>query len=139
MFFLSSRRRHTRWPRDWSSDVCSSDLVRDEGCRVHPGIAGGGTYPVPPEVAFDHAPVEGDYRDAADERCEAIGDGLYVGWRLVLVGVADDYYGIGNEGCTVLVAVSQFLKHQACRFCPLGAGQGRHDERGGEGDHPLRS
>src|SRR5690625_7400358 len=24
--FLSSRRRHTRWPRDWSSDVCSSDL-----------------------------------------------------------------------------------------------------------------
>src|SRR5207253_7205766 len=21
------RRRHTRWPRDWSSDVCSSDLV----------------------------------------------------------------------------------------------------------------
>src|SRR5215208_4583862 len=25
-FFVSSRRRHTRWPRDWSSDVCSSDL-----------------------------------------------------------------------------------------------------------------
>src|SRR5690625_4425991 len=22
----ASRRRHTRWPRDWSSDVCSSDL-----------------------------------------------------------------------------------------------------------------
>src|SRR5215510_16239075 len=28
-FFFSSRRRHTRWPRDWSSDVCSSDLVAD--------------------------------------------------------------------------------------------------------------
>src|SRR5690625_7208081 len=25
-FFFSSGRRHTRWPRDWSSDVCSSDL-----------------------------------------------------------------------------------------------------------------
>src|SRR5690625_6678023 len=25
-FFFSSRRRHTGWPRDWSSDVCSSDL-----------------------------------------------------------------------------------------------------------------
>src|SRR5207253_3723536 len=25
---FSSRRRHTRWPRDWSSDVCSSDLYR---------------------------------------------------------------------------------------------------------------
>src|SRR5690625_5390159 len=23
--FFSSRRRHTNWPRDWSSDVCSSD------------------------------------------------------------------------------------------------------------------
>src|SRR5690625_7592262 len=27
IFFFSSRRRHTRWPRDWSSDVCSSDLI----------------------------------------------------------------------------------------------------------------
>src|SRR5439155_16589260 len=26
-FFFSSRRRHTMWPRDWSSDVCSSDLL----------------------------------------------------------------------------------------------------------------
>src|SRR5256884_2450615 len=28
-FFFSSRRRHTRCSRDWSSDVCSSDLVLD--------------------------------------------------------------------------------------------------------------
>src|SRR5687768_8832891 len=27
-FFFSSRRRHTRCSRDWSSDVCSSDLLR---------------------------------------------------------------------------------------------------------------
>src|SRR5690606_40104101 len=27
VFFFSSRRRHTRFSRDWSSDVCSSDLV----------------------------------------------------------------------------------------------------------------
>src|SRR5439155_13444916 len=26
IFFFASRRRHTIWPRDWSSDVCSSDL-----------------------------------------------------------------------------------------------------------------
>src|SRR5690606_40116560 len=26
IFFFSSRRRHTRFSRDWSSDVCSSDL-----------------------------------------------------------------------------------------------------------------
>src|SRR5205809_8012913 len=30
-FFFSSRRRHTRCSRDWSSDVCSSDLVGDPG------------------------------------------------------------------------------------------------------------
>src|SRR6266702_1245767 len=28
LFFFSSSRRHTSWPRDWSSDVCSSDLQR---------------------------------------------------------------------------------------------------------------
>src|SRR2546427_5105812 len=41
-FFFSSRRRHTRFDCDWSSDVCSSDLygqthdVRDQAC---PGAA----------------------------------------------------------------------------------------------------
>src|SRR3989442_1448236 len=34
-FFFSSRRRHTRCGRDWSSDVCSSDLT----------VTGNGTYP----------------------------------------------------------------------------------------------
>src|SRR5699024_11560097 len=29
-FFFSSRRRHTRSKRDWSSDVCSSDLATPE-------------------------------------------------------------------------------------------------------------
>src|SRR5207302_3083856 len=31
LFFFSSRRRHTRFSRDWSSDVCSSDLIRSAG------------------------------------------------------------------------------------------------------------
>src|SRR3712207_6879734 len=30
-FFFSSRRRHTRYWRDWSSDVCSSDLIEMPG------------------------------------------------------------------------------------------------------------
>src|SRR5690606_40857257 len=30
LFFFSSRRRHTRFSRDWSSDVCSSDLQPSE-------------------------------------------------------------------------------------------------------------
>src|SRR6266567_3997907 len=32
-FFFSSRRRHTRFDCDWSSDVCSSDLEIEEGSR----------------------------------------------------------------------------------------------------------
>src|SRR5258707_10029481 len=34
-FFFSSRRRHTRYWRDWSSDVCSSDLS-PVGSQQHP-------------------------------------------------------------------------------------------------------
>src|SRR5690625_1148671 len=33
-FFFSSIRLHTRWPRDWSSDVCSSDLITNEGSEL---------------------------------------------------------------------------------------------------------
>src|SRR2546429_2003839 len=35
-FFFSSRRRHTRCSRDWSSDVCSSDLGRLAADAVAP-------------------------------------------------------------------------------------------------------
>src|SRR5690606_9643293 len=33
-FFFSSRRRHTRFSRDWSSDVCSSDLISPNACVI---------------------------------------------------------------------------------------------------------
>src|SRR5690606_1127249 len=35
-FFFSSRRRHTSFSRDWSSDVCSSDLCYLDGIAVRP-------------------------------------------------------------------------------------------------------
>src|SRR6266571_2205229 len=40
-FFFSSRRRHTRLTCDWSSDVCSSDLMRAVAVDLvaHPEIA----------------------------------------------------------------------------------------------------
>src|SRR5947209_19780670 len=51
-FFFSSRRRHTRYWRDWSSDVCSSDL--DIGALTF--SAGGaniaGTISVPASTSF---------------------------------------------------------------------------------------
>src|SRR5690606_39293774 len=50
-FFFSSRRRHTRFSRDWSSDVCSSDLGLDGvQNKIHPGDpADKNLYDLPPE------------------------------------------------------------------------------------------
>src|SRR5215467_15833225 len=43
-FFFSSRRRHTRLQGDWSSDVCSSDLLRrGHAAGGAPEGVGGGT------------------------------------------------------------------------------------------------
>src|SRR5688572_32416736 len=39
IFFFSSRRRHTRFDCDWSSDVCSSDLL-DEAWRWSDALRG---------------------------------------------------------------------------------------------------
>src|SRR5215208_2546913 len=65
-FFFSSRRRHTRWPRDWSSDVCSSDLEAVGRAEVdHPvcgalltdlRVVAGHVRIVEPDVAVARAP-----------------------------------------------------------------------------------
>src|SRR5689334_24850313 len=47
VFFFSSRRRHTRWNCDWSSDVCSSDLRFAHS----PGLTAGGETG---DIACDH-------------------------------------------------------------------------------------
>src|SRR5699024_11970169 len=48
IFFFSSRRRHTRSKRDWSSDVCSSDLGPPSGDRPHGGRPGSEETPTAP-------------------------------------------------------------------------------------------
>src|SRR5690606_40205478 len=55
------RRRHTRFSRDWSSDVCSSDLVEKDGAAVGQfeaaaaiaDRAGEGALHVPEQLALD--------------------------------------------------------------------------------------
>src|SRR5437879_9814801 len=37
-FFFSSRRRHTRYIGDWSSDVCSSDLFRKDDAPLRNAV-----------------------------------------------------------------------------------------------------
>src|SRR2546429_2477341 len=39
ILFFSSRRRHTRCSRDWSSDVCSSDLLNTKGMLANHHLA----------------------------------------------------------------------------------------------------
>src|SRR2546422_1799870 len=54
-FFFSSRRRHTRCSRDWSSDVCSSDLALMRIRRNQVRAA----EPLDEEAAGGHGPVSG--------------------------------------------------------------------------------
>src|SRR3712207_7053793 len=66
VFFFSSRRRHTRYWRDWSSDVCSSDLALRGGIVVEDG----GLIHVPLDEA-DTAPllqVDGGKQDHGRHR-----------------------------------------------------------------------
>src|SRR5690606_40506743 len=52
VFFFSSRRRHTRFSRDWSSDVCSSDLVKLPSPRTIPdSVAVTLPPPAPPTIS----------------------------------------------------------------------------------------
>src|SRR5260370_35304546 len=37
-FFFSSRRRHTRFKCDWSSDVCSSDLIEIDRAEINKNV-----------------------------------------------------------------------------------------------------
>src|SRR5690606_2221394 len=52
MFFFSSRRRHTRFSRDWSSDVCSSDLDGGRLVAAAPAYLKSNSHG---EFVFDHA------------------------------------------------------------------------------------
>src|SRR5207253_6521014 len=107
--FFSSRRRHTRWPRDWSSDVCSSDLTLD----VLPGIAA---------AVAGRCPVllDGGIRRGVDALAAlALGaDAVLVG-RPILHGLASD----GEAGVTDRKSVVE--------------GKGGGDGRGGRGQKTV--
>src|SRR5690606_41035637 len=58
-FFFSSRRRHTRFSRDWSSDVCSSDLRRKPVGQDEAKMADGSVRPIQFETLESVPPIEG--------------------------------------------------------------------------------
>src|SRR5690606_39337519 len=104
-FFFSSRRRHTRFSRDWSSDVCSSDLVarkwlmQEYGVRIRGYMSQLGPIPIP-FVSWDdvqgnpfYAPNAGIVPeleafmdqlrhdgDSIGARIEVTAEGLPAGW-----------------------------------------------------------
>src|SRR5690606_39380398 len=65
LLFFTSRRRHTRFSRDWSSDVCSSDLGRQvlsERDAISPGEVS--------DVMTISTPRGGQYRVVLDDGTE---------------------------------------------------------------------
>src|SRR5712675_3445274 len=65
-FFFSSRRRHTRCSRDWSSDVCSSDLAERAAKLASPN-----DYLVLDTLAAAHASA-GHFDQACDFQQQAL-------------------------------------------------------------------
>src|SRR3989440_5004186 len=68
LFFFASRRRHTRSDRDWSSDVCSSDLAPQPH---HPSAFPPGHEPVRVELAY-RALVHGQAETRTDDAVAAL-------------------------------------------------------------------
>src|SRR5256885_11729127 len=85
LFFFSSRRRHTRLQGDWSSDVCSSDLVididGDSSIRMNIGeLETVTTYDLPIKVVVLNNFGDGMVR--SEER--RVGKGVDLGGRRII-------------------------------------------------------
>src|SRR5262249_59796534 len=86
--FLSSRRRHTRLVSDWSSDVCSSDLMFLSDCT-------------PRSVTFRIACCELARRQAQRCRCPRVLRGFLAGQQRDAVAIEASFVmdQIGRASC----------------------------------------
>src|SRR5690606_40127124 len=92
VFFFSSRRRHTRFSRDWSSDVCSSDLTDQ------------------PDRLARRAHADGDFR-AQRHKIEILAEGVGTEARTLVRTVEPDFlthqasadtHRDAGKGCTAV-------------------------------------
>src|SRR5215475_2696207 len=79
-FFFSSRRRHTRFSRDWSSDVCSSDWIAI--ADISPGALVDGA-----DLLFADMRYQIDNMEGLSIHVDSVGD-------TVLTLVSDDNFSI---------------------------------------------
>src|ERR1041385_6199083 len=109
--FVSSRRRHTRCSRDWSSDVCSSDLPEDGG---DPGSRG-------------FAPRRGGLtRTESKEPGEAFLGGREMQSKLVADGAEKTWVLVFATGDEVMSRIMEFAKQNRLaggHFTAIGAFQ----------------
>src|SRR5690349_25127843 len=103
MFFFSSRRRHTRSLRDWSSDVCSSDLVDDRDVRLAPQPL---LDELPPDVTvIDASKLPRGRYMSQDTINQVLVDEALAGHRVVRLKGGDPFvFGRGMEEIQACVA-----------------------------------
>src|SRR5438445_8673031 len=127
-FFFSSRRRHTRYWRDWSSDVCSSDLEQAGVLAARLGVDG--KHPLQPRAEVRHARIGVAHRArGADGRATAA---AHAQVRIDLDVVAVRRDGAGRADIQALVAAD--LRGAAVRADLLVIGE---EARLFELAHPL--
>src|SRR5699024_12335448 len=113
--FFSSRRRHTRSKRDWSSDVCSSDLFcedeKDEDGYEGDDAEGGGEGPESGVVVVETGDVgEDDEADGEDERSESDGQ------KCIVEGIErGERWSEGAESAERVIHVLLALGRLSCR------------------------
>src|SRR5207245_3194274 len=104
-FFFSSRRRHTRCYRDWSSDVCSSDLVRRavKDMRVDYPIAIDNDYAIWRGFNNEYWPALYFIDAQGQIRHHYFGEGEYEESEVTLQQLLAEagHGGIGHEGVSV--------------------------------------
>src|SRR2546427_207166 len=104
-FFFSSRRRHTRFDCDWSSDVCSSDVVAGDVLHCHGTVAG----------VVDDAGVLGSHhldRSALHVHFAIVGGQVVDGHCAIAIGLVQD---AAAGGCDDLQRAATAIDgHVAC-------------------------
>src|SRR5437867_5701325 len=106
-FFFSSRRRHTRSYGDWSSDVCSSDLIRIHTGSLHPCLV------------IDERMLESDdvrFRLLEKER---VGHGIVTARRRAGIGIQAD----GRAESTPGLQNKRSEERRVGKACRTGVGR----------------